>query len=34
MTTNTIYLVPSSDWNFGDNLEITFSEKNNERFEK
>ena len=33
MTTNTIYLVPSSNWNFGDNLEITFSEKNNERDE-
>ena len=33
MTTNTIYLVPSSNWNFGDSLEITFSEKNNERDE-
>lgn len=33
MTTNTIYLVPSSNWNFGDSLEITFSEKNNERYE-
>ena len=33
MTTNTIYLVPSSNWNFGDDLEITFSEKNNERDE-
>ena len=33
MTTNTIYLVPSSNWNFGDILEITFSEKNNERDE-
>ena len=33
MTTNTIYLVPSSDWNFGDNLDISFSEENNARDE-
>ena len=33
MTTNTIYLVPSSNWNFGDNLDISFSEENNARDE-